>query len=383
MRYLLQDDILEIPEAITYDDINIVPRKSNIKSRSDIDITTRLVGDIYLTNPVIPANMDSITDVDMMIAAANNGSVGFLHRFMDLEETPPRIEEFCTNVDITKHPIGISIGISALEMLRANSALSTFKTFFTRDGKIYTDKPRMVILIDVAHGHHTSVIRAISEVKRAIKDEGLEGFVFVIAGNVATGSGARDLVNAGADGIKVGVGNGSLCETRIRSGAGVPQVSALAEVWKELCILTGSTYNHSITIIADGGVKFPGDVAKALWLGAGAVMSGYLFAGTNETPGSVIKKGLFPQEREMKIYRGSASYASKADRGESKNIEGNIKEIPARGPVKYIFDQVKDGVQSGFSYVGAENIIEFRTLARIVRITNNGVIEARPNLLNN
>lgn len=169
----------------------------------------------------------------------------------------------------------------------------------------------------------------------------------------------------------------SLCETRIRTGTGVPQVSALAEVSAAL-----KDSSSSATIIADGGVKYPGDVVKALWFrGVGAVMSGYMFAGTTETPGTVMKKGLFPQEHEVKIYRGSASHASKVDRGEGRNIEGNIKEIPYRGSVGYVFQQIEDGVKSGFSYVGARDQRDFIENATVIRVTQSGIIEARPNLL--
>lgn len=174
-----------------------------------------------------------------------------------------------------------------------------------------------------------------------------------------------------------------MCETRIRTGMGIPQVSAIGEVVRARTefykIATGNPKN--ISIIADGGVKYPGDVVKALWLGADTVMSGYMFAGTDETPGHSMKKGLFPNEREVKIYRGSASSSSKNARGETTNIEGNVKEIPAKGPVSYIFQQIKEGVQSGFSYGGTVGIHNFRVAVDAVRITSNGVLEARPNFI--
>ena len=381
----------QIDEALTYDDINIVPRASDIASRQDIPTITRLVGDIMLENPVIPANMDSITDIDMMIAAAEAGSIAFLHRFMPIADTLEKIERFyhfahAADGLMTDRPLGISVGTSENELKRAYETIKLFKCMAVIDdptiGKVSTPA-RLVLLIDAAHGDHTQVCQTVRDIHEIIRKMQLEGRVFIIAGNIATYEAAGRLINAGADGLKVGVGNGSLCETRIRTGAGVPQVSAIGEVVRArddfYDTFTGNT--QWITIIADGGVKYPGDIVKALWLGADTVMSGYLFAGTDETPGDAMKKGLFPNEREFKIYRGSASVSSKNDRGETANVEGNIKEVPAKGPVAYIFQQIKEGVQSGLSYAGSLNFDELRATTYVVRITNNGVLEARPNFI--
>lgn len=381
MKRYNQNDIFMCDDALTYDDINFIPNESDVNSRFKVNINTVLVGDVSLTNPLIPANMDTITEIDMMIAAAESGSIAFLHRFMSIDEGVNQMKMFCDRFLINdkrfRPPIGVSVGINLdTELTRVNEYLNTFID------NCVDKNDRLVLLIDVAHGHHIGVKNAIVEYRKLIDDKKLSNKVFIIAGNVATKEGAKFLINAGAHGVKVGVGNGGLCETRIRTGAGVPQVSALAEVahvLKDSELTKSLTYKP--TMIADGGVKYPGDVVKALWFGAGGVMSGYLFAGTNETPGTIMKKGLFPNEIEFKIYRGSASHASKLDRGESSFIEGNVKEIMAKGSAKYIFSQIKDGVSSGLSYAGAWNLQDFINKAKVCRITQSGIIEARPNLL--
>ncbi|TFG81968.1 MAG: guanosine monophosphate reductase [Erysipelotrichales bacterium] len=381
MKQYNQFDIAEHDLGLTFDDINIIPAYSEIVSRKDISTRTRLVGDIYLDNPIIPANMDTITDVDMMVTAARNGSIAFLHRFMDVNDTLRKLQQFCdtSNMPYGQAPIGVSVGIGDNEIYRARKAIEFFMARQILGPSHLSE--RMVILIDVAHAHNKRTIAACKEICALIRVAGLEDKIFVIVGNIATGTAARALLEAGARGLKVGIGNGSLCETRIRTGAGVPQISALADIYIMLHNFSGSSKESLPTIMADGGVKYPGDVVKALWLFADTVMSGYMFAGTNETPGETMKKGLFPNEYEIKMYRGSASHASKVDRGESSNIEGNVKEIPSRGPVQYVFDQIRDGIQSGFSYVGARDVNEFRGKATVTVITSNGVVEARPNLL--
>lgn len=375
-RFTLRD----VPEALTYDDINIIPRASDIESRKDVSTKTRLVGDIYLENPVVPANMDSITDIDMMVAAAKAGSIAFLHRFMRVQDTLDKMDYFYTRTPYSS-PLGISVGVSEIEQHRAEQVIAHFKAVIARAAAPASSLARLVILVDVAHGDHTQVYKMVGKIRTLIQKQDLFGRVFIIAGNIATYEAAVRLIDAGAHGLKVGVGNGSLCETRIRTGAGVPQVSAILEVVCARHALTGQTPENRVTVMADGGVKYPGDIVKALWLGADSVMTGYMFAGTYETPGAIIKKGLFPNEREFKIYRGSASMASKADRGETGNVEGNIKEVPVKGPAAYIFQQIKEGVQSGFSYGGSLNVDEFRATNRVVKITSNGVLEARPNLI--
>ena len=173
----------------------------------------------------------------------------------------------------------------------------------------------------------------------------------------------------------MGVGNGSLCETRIRTGVGLPQVSALLD-----CVTVADSYD--VPIIADGGIRNVGDVCKGLGCGADTIMVGSLLSGTKESPGSIEKKGQWPNEQLFKKYRGSASLDSKSDRGEDKNVEGNHKVIPYKGKVKRILHDIRDGISSSCSYVGASNLEEYRSLVEFVEVTKAGQVEAQPHLLN-
>ena len=198
--------------------------------------------------------------------------------------------------------------------------------------------------------------------------------VEIIGGSIATKEAAKDLCEWGVDGIRVGIGNGSLCETRIRTGVGLPQVSTLFDV----CSVADT---FGVPCIADGGVRNVGDVAKGLGAGADTVMLGSLIAGTKETPGEIIKQGKWPNEKLYKKYRGSASLDSKSDRGESNNVEGNSKIIPYKGKVKRIISDIRDGLSSSCSYVGASNVLDFQSKCEFVRVTQAGTIEAKPHLL--
>jgi len=236
-------------------------------------------------------------------------------------------------------------------------------------GKQLAEAGCSVLLIDVAHGFHFNVGEAIEQIKKNI--QGVE----VIAGNIATGEGAEYLCEKGADGIRAGIGNGSLCETRIRTGVGLPQVSCLHDV-----VDIGDRYG--IPIIADGGVRNIGDVCKGLGCGADSVMLGNLISGTKETPGQIEKVGKWPNEQLYKKYRGSASLDSKSERGEDKNVEGNHKVIPYKGKLKRIIHDITEGIQSSFSYVGANDIDEFHSKVELVEVTYAGMVEAKPHLLN-
>jgi len=226
-----------------------------------------------------------------------------------------------------------------------------------------------VILLDIAHGHH----KLVKEGLRRLKNE-VNGKFEIIAGCVATALGAKDLCEWGADGLRVGIGNGSLCETRIRTGVGIPQVTALLD-----CVTAADTYN--CPTIADGGVRYIGDVCKGLACGADSVMLGSLLSGTKETPGDISKVGKWPNEQLFKKYRGSASFDSKIDRGESENVEGNSRLIPYKGKVRRIMGDIKEGIKSSCSYVGATNLDEFRSLAEFIKVTEAGQVEAKAHLL--
>jgi len=339
--------------AYTYDDIQIIPRYSEIESRGQCDLTSRFTKRYVIGTPLVSAPMDTVTDSAMALAIASHGGVGVVHRFMSIDKQVDNVRRIKQQEKLVSAAIG---------------ATGDFKERAIE----LTNSGAIVLLIDVAHGNTKQVRDAILWCK-----ENLPEWVDIIAGNVATGEGARNLAQWGADGIRIGIGNGSLCETRIRTGIGIPQVTALID-----SIRAVEETGIDVPIIADGGVRMTGDVAKALSLGADSVMLGSLLAGTRESPGEIQRMGMWPNEQLFKKYRGSASAEVKQVHGlEEKNVEGNSKLIPYKGKVERIINDIRDGVRSAMSYVNARTITEFQTNSDHILITQNGLIEAKPHLL--
>jgi len=396
-------------KCYTYDDVNIIPKYSELGSRSDIDLKTNFTKKTKLQIPIVSSPMDTVTELDMALEMMEWGGVGVIHRFNSIEEQssmmkkihkkfesyfeiskdrPQTIEEarkeyYKTNeygdddwpnqtgnleayLDIVKHrldtdklwrkrPLCAAIGVTGDYLERAKELVKNGCN---------------VLLIDVAHGHHKLVGEAIEEIKKNI--QGVE----VVAGSVATASATKYLCESGADAIRVGIGNGSLCETRIRTGVGIPQVTALLD-----CVAVADTFG--CPTIADGGVRTIGDVCKGLACRADSVMLGSLLSGTKESPGEIEKVGKWPNEQLFKKYRGSASLDSKKSRGDKKNVEGNHKVIPYKGKLHRILHDIKDGICSSFSYVGANNMVEYHSKVELIEVTRAGNIEGKPHLLDN
>ena len=339
--------------AYTFDDLQIIPRYSEVESRSQCNLTTRFTKQYKLGTPLVASPMDTVTEYNMAIAIASHGGVGIIHRFMSIETQSSQVRK----VKEREKLVSAAIGATGDYQERASALVNA--------GAI-------VLLIDVAHGNTKQVRDAIKWCK-----ENLPEYVDVIAGNVATYEGSRNLAEWGADAIRVGIGNGSLCETRIRTGVGIPQVTALIESVRAV-----EESGIDVPIIADGGIRMTGDVAKALSLGVDSVMLGSLLAGTRESPGEIQRMGIWPNEQLFKKYRGSASAEVKQVHGlEEKNVEGNSKLIPYKGKVERIINDIRDGVRSSMSYVNAKTITEFHTNSEHVLITQNGLIEAKPHLL--
>jgi IMP dehydrogenase len=355
-------------EALSYDDILLIPSFSEIEHRSDIDLRTLISRRYGALIPIIASPMDTICEKEMAFKMFLMGGVGCIHRFMSIEEQSKQISELVNliygynknkinyedvwNIKDDWHakeksiPIMAAIGVKDEDKKRAADVICA-------GGNI--------LLIDVAHGHHKNVINMIKWCK-----ENLPDFVDIIAGNIVTAEGAEDLENAGADGIRVGIGGGSLCETRTKTGFGIPNITAIENV---ASIAT-------IPIIADGGIKTSGDIAKAIAIGASSVMLGSLLAGTEETPGRIIEtpNGLY------KRYRGSASLETKITHNqEERNVEGESTIVPFKGGVKFIINGLTDGLKSALSYSGAKNLNEFNP--KYVVITNAGIQESKPHLL--
>ena len=398
---------------LTYDDVNIIPKYSELESRDKVDLTTRFTKNTVLSIPIVASPMDTVTEIDMAHEMLDWGGVGVIHRFQSIEKQSRMMKTlhyewdsyFDISVNITGKDEERTIDKEWEEWFWDFSRNKPpdeedwkdlkerffFADSLIRDEKIWSKRPLCaaigvtgdykeraqelvkngcnVLLIDIAHGHHVLLKKVIKE----LKDEFGEN-VEVIGGSIATKEATKDLCEWGVDGIRVGIGNGSLCETRIRTGVGLPQVTALSDV----CSVAD---NYNVPCIADGGVRYVGDVAKGLGAGADSVMLGSIIAGTKETPGDIHKVGEWPNEKLYKKYRGSASLDSKSDRGESDNVEGNSKIIPYKGKVIRIISDIRDGLSSAFSYVGASDVLDFQSKCEFVQVTQAGVIEAKPHLL--
>lgn len=350
--------------SYTFDDIQILPKYSEVLSRSTCDIKTRFTKNFMLATPYVSAPMDTVTDFEMASFMMGYGGVGVLHRFMSIEEQARKV----TEIKLSRITHGMVYSVPEAIVCAAIGATGDYQ----ERAKEIVSAGAVVLLIDVAHGNTKQVKDALQWCKQNLPD-----YVDIVAGNVATREGARNLAEWGADAVRVGIGNGSLCETRIRTGIGVPQVTALIE-----CIAGVEETGIDVPVIADGGMKVPGDIAKALSLGADTVMVGSLLSGTRESPGEIQKIGMWPNEQLFKKYRGSASAETKMAHGmEEKNVEGNSKLIPYKGKAKRILDDITDGLRSSMSYVNANNLTEFRLNSEHVVITQNGLIEAKPHLL--
>jgi len=398
-------------QALTYDDVNIVPKYSELESRENVKLNTRFTKNTELTIPIVSSPMDTVTELDMAKEMLDWGGTGVIHRFNTIEEQSKIMQKlhrewnsFFSIGDMNETKIPKTLIEARKDYYETNGrpndkeSQEDFDDYikFVKDrldmDKRWRKKPLCaaigvtgdykeraqelvkngcnVLLIDVAHGHHVLVKNVIEELRNEFGRD-----VEIIGGCIATSTAARQLCEWGVDGLRVGVGNGSLCETRIRTGVGLPQVTALFGVCS-----TADDYN--VPVIADGGIRNVGDVCKGLGCGADTVMVGSLLSGTKESPGSIEKKGQWPNEQLFKKYRGSASLDSKLDRGEEKNVEGNHKVIPYKGKVKRIIGDIEDGIRSSCSYVGASSLEEYRSLVEFVEVTRAGQVEAQPHLLN-
>ncbi len=472
--------------GLTFDDVLLVPKRSGIKSRSEVRTSSWLVPDIRLEIPIISANMDTVTEAPMAIALAKAGGIGIIHRFMPVTKQVKNVQQVKRAESfIVEHPLTIQAktdlqeardimlesGIGGLVVTDKFGHLQGLLTsrdilFAPDETKIVADimtpreqlitaaanepldaarialhqhrieklplvddedrvvglitaqdiiklqeyphatkdsKGRLrvgvavgvrspdidragacvqagadILVVDIAHGHSEHTIDMIHRLKKNFPE------VPVIAGNVATASGVRDLAEAGADAVKIGVGSGSICTTRIVTGFGVPQLTAVAD-----CAKVGQELN--LPIIADGGIRNSGDMTKALAVGASTVMLGGLLAGTNESPGAdIVRAG-----RLYKVVRGMASLTANVARKEIEKMgevdpdewesivsEGVEALVPHRGEVKDILHQLVGGLRSGMSYAGATSISELWQNAEFIRITVAGRQESGPHDVN-
>lgn len=358
-------------EYFTFDDVLILPQFSEITSRKDVDLTTNLSGDVQLSLPIISANMDTITDDKMAIKMAKLGGMGILHRFSSIDDNVKSFKNVL-NAFIRPFQVGVSIGLGNLEKERFHALYDTGARVFC---------------IDVAHGAQLSVVEQAQYIKNAHVD------ITLIVGNFATNQTIQefnDRCEGIVDSYKVGIGGGSVCSTRIKTGIGMPQLSAIFETSK----------NNGYTVIADGGIKTPGDAAKALAMGANAIMIGGMLAGTEETPGEVVYEnyvelydhsespskliGKIGQGSRFKTYRGSASKESYDHQGKNsdwRTAEGVSTKVPYKGSVESIIKDIEGGIRSSMTYTGSKNLKEFKERSEFIRVSDSTKIENTPHKL--
>jgi IMP dehydrogenase len=340
-----------IKEALTFDDILILPRYSNVLP-IDTNIALSLTNKINLKVPFLSSAMDTVTESNMAIAIAKAGGIGVIHRNFKIKDQSDELRK----VKRKNLLVGAAIGTNQEDLERA---------------RLLLDNGVDLIVIDTAHGHSVKVLKTLSKLKKISRK------IPICVGNIATGEAARKLYNSGADIIKVGIGPGSICTTRMVAGIGVPQISAIVEVKKAL-------NKKKIKIISDGGIKFSGDIAKALAAGADAIMMGSIFAGTDESPGKKFKiKG-----KVYKQYRGMGSIGAmssgSANRYFQKNYKDKSKFVPEgvegrveyKGSVSKIIYQLQGGLRSSMGYIGAKNLNEIKKKAKFVKITKAGFYES-------
>jgi len=467
------------PEGLTFDDVLLVPAKSDILPR-DVDVSTRLTKKIQLSIPIISAGMDTVTEARMAIAVAREGGIGVIHKNMSIERQANEIDKVkrsehgvivdpiflgpddtlqdahdlmekyrISGVPVTDHeklvgiltnrdlrfetdltkkigscmtkehlitaPVGTSID-EAKEILRRHrieklplvDAEGNLKGLITikdiekglkypnsaKDSKgrllvaaaVGTGSDSMariealvaakvdVLVVDTAHGHSSGVVKTVKTIKEMYPD------VELIAGNVATAEATRALIEAGADAIKVGIGPGSICTTRVIAGIGVPQITAVYNC-------ANAAREYGIPIIADGGIKYSGDITKAIAAGASVVMIGNIFAGTEESPGETV----IYQGRSYKVYRGMGSIGAMADGSKDRYFQENVEKlvpegiegrVPYKGPIADTIYQLIGGLRSGMGYCGVHNINELINNTTFIRITGAGLKESHPHDIN-
>lgn len=394
------EDLISCREAYTFSDVLIVPKYSEIDSRRNVSLASDF-GNFTIDLPIIAANMKTICGPSMAIAMAENGGMGILHRFCTIEQAIQDFLSVKNEFESSGEPVtssfnstpGVVLHVSGTmekpdmhwesgEVHTLNSGLSSTivskripngvvgvsigvqEEDRVRFEKLYESGAR-IFCIDIAHGH----CKLMKETIEWIKSQNLSG-VYIIAGNVATVDGAYNLAEWGANAVKVGIGPGAACLTRKNTGVGIPQLYALDIISEDF----SKQGIKNVKIIADGGMSSIGDISKSMRF-SHAVMLGSMLAGTTETPGTVFTndKGEF-----YKVYAGSASGENKVSNGNTNEfIEGVAKTVVFRGHVKHILRHMRHGLQSAFSYVGANNLKEFQEKCEFVWISDGGRKESK------
>ena len=340
-----------IKDSFTFDDVTLVPQYSSVLP-SEAVTASKLSDNLNLQIPLMSSAMDTVTESKMAIAISKSGGIGIVHRNLSIEEQVKEVKKVKKNNCL----VGAAIGVNPIDIERAEELF-----------KANTD----LIVIDTAHGHTQKVLEMIKKIKKKLKN------CTLCVGNIATGKAAKFLADSGVDIVKVGIGPGSICTTRLVAGIGVPQLSAVLDVKKAL-------KNYKTKIVSDGGIKFSGDLAKAIAAGADAVMIGSLFSGTIESPGKIVKyKG-----KLYKKFRGMGSVGAmavgSADRYYQKKFKNVSKYVPEgvegmvkfKGTVKKTIHNLVGGLKSSMGYLGAKTIKDLQKKGEFVKITKAGFYES-------
>jgi IMP dehydrogenase/GMP reductase len=337
MKVYTKRDLNEYQQSLTYDDISLIPAEiSRIKSRTEAFTNCNFLG-MELSLPVVSSPMDTVTGIEMASALTDLGCLGILNRFdSSLAEI--------LNGNSKSNARGVSVALSTpLDVVEKLAA------------------KQFIICVDTANANNNEVLHKTEQIKKNFD-------VKVIVGNIAHGATLKQLEDAGADAVRVGIGSGSVCSTSIQTGIGIGQVSSLLDV-----LFSRKESKLKISVIADGGIKSAGDVAKAMALGADAVMLGRMLSGTRETPGEVIKYN----GQLWKKYRGSASFGVKM---RNEFIEGEETMVAYKGTVKNVIDSISDGLRSSMSYMNCLNLDELRKIESFAVLSNSSYLERLPRI---
>lgn len=362
-----------IKEAYTFDDLLLVPAMSEVVPK-DVSLKVKLTDRITLNIPIVSAAMDTVTEDKMASAMAKLGGLGFIHKNMTIDEQATMIknvkdakvetDDVDANLDVNgKLIVGAAVGVGVDTMDRVAALVEAGVD---------------IITVDSAHGHSKGVIETVKKIRGQYPE------LDIVGGNVVTAQGATDLIYAGANVIKVGVGPGSICTTRVVSGVGVPQLSAVNDVYE-----IAKQYN--VGVIADGGIKLSGDIVKAVGAGADCVMLGGLLAGTEESPGDIIEV----YGKRVKNYVGMGSLTAMQRGSSDRYFQGGIKElnklvpegieatVPYKGSIQDVIYQMSGGLRSGMGYCGCATVLEMHQKAQFVKITGSGLKESHPHDVDN
>lgn len=357
-------------KGLTFDDVLLIPAESHVLP-NEVKLDTKLASNLQLHIPLISAGMDTVTEGNMAIAMAENGGLGVIHKNLSIEA---QVEEVKKAKGKTVDPNLPHPAVDNQGRLLAAAAVGVTSDTFERAESLL-EAGADAIVIDTAHGHSAGVLRKIKEIREHFPNATL------IAGNVATGEETAALFDAGVDVVKVGIGPGSICTTRIVAGVGVPQITAIYDA-------ASVAQKYGKKIIADGGIKYSGDVVKALAAGGNAVMLGSMFSGTTEAPGTIFTN----EGKQFKSYRGMGSVGAMSQQHGSSDryFQGGVNEanklvpegvealVPYKGDVSNIIYQIDGGLRAGMGYVGAGTIEELIENSQFVQITNAGLRESHP-----